>query len=72
MGDSEADLSRQKKSANLKDWIMKITESEGQEKKGNVKEPERSMEHCQVDQPTHFGSHKEENKKKKKGPEGKI
>ena len=26
------------------------------------------MEQCQVDQPTHFGSHKEENKKK--GPEG--
>ena len=26
------------------------------------------MEQCQEDQPTHFGSHKEENKKK--GPEG--
>ena len=28
------------------------------------------MEHCQVDQHTHFGSHKEENKKK--GAEGRF
>lgn len=30
----------------------------------------RSVEHCQVDQHTHFGSYKEENKKK--GAEGRF